>query len=272
MRGEEPMIDILGTKFVVDVMRMLLYQQRSPLNVIYFSNMENMGTHYRFEYDTDRKAMPLELQQDRENVKVVKIPPLNVLDPEGMSLKYGVPLNEVMQRDDLSFLIGAEDYIWLRQLLGGTLPTIDLAGDRFEIDLEGNRLLVAETRAGSTSLNLLERDVTGFYLLGYYHKTGKQLVKIPEDCSLLPVEVLPIKIPYAMNLDSVGASRKEYKTDLGFLKYYSISPKHQTAEILSAPQMKNMLAISRKMTKVARDLNIKYGFEKPAKRHGKRLK
>ncbi len=95
MTRQLPIVDILGTPFCVDVQREELWQQHRPDNRIPFTAFDQEGNGYTFLYDLEKKAIP----EDREEIaelgdryKWVTLPALMELDPEGIALKYHIPL------------------------------------------------------------------------------------------------------------------------------------------------------------------------------------
>jgi hypothetical protein len=262
MRRELPITNIKGTDFVVDVQRMLLYQKTDPGNVISIESMENMGTHYCFDYDLERKSMQLQWHPDVKNVVQVDMPPLVVLDPIGMSLKHNIPVAEVTQRDDISFKLNAEEYAWLKERTGGTLPTIDLAGDIFEIHVKQGQLINLNPIGSGIDLKEIEKDQSHFFLLGYYNTVTKQIVHVTDLDQKMPAELVPLKIPNEFALDLVGISQKYRKNDLALITFYPLTPKHQSAIMVSHDEMKEQLTKSRQMKRVVMELNLKYGSDR----------
>lgn len=88
-------MDILGTPFYVDVQREELWQKGRRENVIPFSVFDRDGDGYTFLYDLEKAGIP----EDRSEIKElgdrymwVTLPALMELDPEGIALKYHIPL------------------------------------------------------------------------------------------------------------------------------------------------------------------------------------
>lgn len=96
MRRQLPIVDIAGTSFYVDVLRDELRQTDNPVNTIPFGVFDQDGDGYTFLYDTETRSMPEsrnEIKELGERYKWVTLPALMELDPEGIALKYDIPLS-----------------------------------------------------------------------------------------------------------------------------------------------------------------------------------
>ena len=87
-----PIVDIAGTAFYVDVLHEELRQQDNHENRISFNVFDQDGDGYTFLYDRKRKNIPENREQMEESFQWVTIPALMELDPEGIALKYHIPL------------------------------------------------------------------------------------------------------------------------------------------------------------------------------------
>lgn len=95
MTRQLPVVDIAGTPFYVDVLREELRQQDDPHNSISFNEFDQDGNGYTFLYDKGRKNVPdskVDLKHMEPWLEWVTIPALMELDPEGIALKYDIPL------------------------------------------------------------------------------------------------------------------------------------------------------------------------------------
>lgn len=88
-------VDIEGTVFYVDALREELWQKDDPSNRISFNAFHETSDGYTLLYDRERKnaaekddALPLKDPRYQQ----ITLPGLMELDPEGISLKYGIPL------------------------------------------------------------------------------------------------------------------------------------------------------------------------------------
>lgn len=86
----------MGTPFFVDVQRDELWQKADPHNRIPFSVFDQDGNGYTFLYDTLNRNAPQDkngIEELGERYCWVTLPALMELDPEGIALKYGIPLS-----------------------------------------------------------------------------------------------------------------------------------------------------------------------------------
>lgn len=89
-------IDIQGTFFEVDAFREILCQKDDGKNRIPFHSFEREGDGYRLLFDTVLKNVPESKEAvfaDPARYCWVIIPALMELDPEGIALRYDIPLD-----------------------------------------------------------------------------------------------------------------------------------------------------------------------------------
>lgn len=96
MKRQLPIEIIHGTSFFVDVIAEELRQIDEPANRIPFDVFFEDGNGYTFLYDTVTKTSVID--EDEELVQMgryvwVTMKALMELDPEGISIKYGIPLS-----------------------------------------------------------------------------------------------------------------------------------------------------------------------------------
>ncbi|MEE1946411.1 hypothetical protein VRU48_14905 [Pedobacter sp. KR3-3] len=95
MKRQLPIVEILGTAFYVDVQRDELREKANANNQIPFSVFDQEGDGYTFLYDVQRKSIPEDTTVINElgtRYQWVTLPALMELDPEGIALKYDIPL------------------------------------------------------------------------------------------------------------------------------------------------------------------------------------
>lgn len=95
MKRQLPTVLIEGTTFYVDVLKDELREKSDPLNRIPFSVFDQEGNGYTFLYDTTRKNIPENrkaLKHMEPHFKWVTLPALMELDPEGIAIRYNIPL------------------------------------------------------------------------------------------------------------------------------------------------------------------------------------
>ncbi len=111
MTRQLPIVDIIGTAFFVDVQQDHLWQKDNPKNRISFSVFDQDGNGYTFLYDTQRKNTPedkADIKELGDRYKWVTLPALMELDPEGIALKYDIPLSVLCP--ELSTITDQNDY------------------------------------------------------------------------------------------------------------------------------------------------------------------
>lgn len=91
-----PIIEIDNVEFCMDVDREALWQRDNPRNQISFNDIQpsSEGPGYTFIYDRLLRNVARDFPEEIEAGRYLKItlPALMELDPEGLSLKYGIPL------------------------------------------------------------------------------------------------------------------------------------------------------------------------------------
>lgn len=95
MARQLPIVDIMGTEFCVDVQREELWQKSKPQNRIPFTVFDQEGNGYTFLYDLKNKGVPedkSEILEMGDRYQWVTLPALMELDPEGIALKYHIPM------------------------------------------------------------------------------------------------------------------------------------------------------------------------------------
>lgn len=88
-------VDVRGTLFDVDAFREALIEKGNPKNRIPFQVFDQEGNGYRFLYDLQNKNVPQkksEVLEDPDRYCWVIIEALMELDPEGIAMRYDIPL------------------------------------------------------------------------------------------------------------------------------------------------------------------------------------
>jgi len=98
MERQLPRVDIKGTAFYLDVVREELRQMDKVENAIPFNVFELNGNGYTFLYDTLLKCAVEDKNIFMENdgrYEWISLPALMELDPIGIAVKYGIPLQDL---------------------------------------------------------------------------------------------------------------------------------------------------------------------------------
>lgn len=182
-----------GTVFIVDINTFQYVDKQNPENIISLNMLEEDSRGYRFEY------------KGRE----ILLPEFVILDPEGMARKYHVSIEEVKKHDDFHFMVDQEAY-HLR--MKGQLPTIDIAGHTFTVDIRMNMLRPA-TDFGSKGINF--DDIDHYYseendkYIIPYDPIKREFRELDYDKLLaIPKDLIAIELPYHTKLDPIGCNRE----------------------------------------------------------------
>ncbi|SDF45084.1 hypothetical protein SAMN05216464_11856 [Mucilaginibacter pineti] len=223
-----PIFTIEGTSFLVDVHKQVLRQTNDQDNEISFiNNMQDHGTFYRLLYDPDEKCSAEDLI-DQSRVKVIDIPPLTELDPEGMSVRYGIPENRLKGKTDFEVIV---DQDWLKERQNGVLPRINIAGEEFTIDLRLQELRHTKYFFPVISLKSFELTTDGEYYQAFYHPAMKQVVSIDPKLTEFPESIIQIRLPNELGLDPVATARRYGVDENDLLRRYPPKKDLQAAVI-----------------------------------------
>jgi hypothetical protein len=211
--------------FEVDVEKQVLRQTDNPANEISFiSQMTDFGDHYMLTWDATLKNAGT----DPEKVEPLIIPPLIALDPEGMSLKYGIPVNQLQGKSDFEVIVDQEA-LQLRKT--GVLPQIDIAGEVFTVDLHLHELRHRQYFFPVISLRSFALTNDGAHFEAYYHPVMKQTVELDPKLLEFPESVIKIKIPNELGLDPVATASIYGMDEREVLRRYPIQ-KDLKAEVI----------------------------------------
>lgn len=212
--GSQPVLNIMGTGFYVEIHSQSLIEVNDPSNIISFHDMTDHGSHYTMCYHLRYKNWPCELDNPADSLNIT-IPQLVVLDPEGMARKYHVELEDIKGRRDIEFL--NPNYEGFLARISGELPLIDIAGERYVIDMERQELRLS--RDGSCRLTFtdleagspLEDDFSYRFL---YDTKLRRATSYTDSSSDSASSIVVVELPDLSRLDPVGAARKNgYKDD-----------------------------------------------------------
>ncbi|PWK72928.1 hypothetical protein LX99_04258 [Mucilaginibacter oryzae] len=211
--------------FEIDVDKQVLRQTNKPEHEISFiTDMADMGDHYLLSWDTEK----LTVSHDPDKAEPIVIDQLVRLDPEGMCAKYGIPVEKLQNMRDFEVIVDQEA---LRQRREGILPEIDLAGERFIVDLQLHELRHAKYFFPVISLKSFELTNDGWNYEAYYHPVIKQVVELDPKLLEFPEGVVKLKIPNELGLDPVATARMYGMDEREVLRRYPIQ-KGLKAEVI----------------------------------------
>ncbi|MBS0027250.1 hypothetical protein ACTJJ0_12355 [Chitinophaga sp. 22321] len=201
-----PVLTIEGIKFTADAIQLELREKENPENIISFENMRDVGNGYSFEYSRREKNLPSLFNM--ESVTVT-IPEWVLLDPVGMAQKYGLTPETLKGKTDFELMVDQEalDY----RINKGMLPTVDIAGQLFYVDL---RMDMLRPKDDFLSKGIVLSEIGSYhlgesdeYLIPYNPKTHEfqeiDLGKITE----YPKDLIAAKFPSEWKLDPIGWNR-----------------------------------------------------------------
>lgn len=202
MERSLPIYKIEGTAFIVNAAKDEIMQLSNPLNVIGFSQMRDMGTHYILLYDLVRKTkpMPPERQEFGGNVIEVEIPPLLTLDREGMAAKYGMSVEDTEGKTDYEVIIDQDQ---LKARLEGTLPEIEIANEKYVVNMDSYELILKKDQSTVISLHDLWMNEEGTEYWGFYNTKARNMVSIDSNVTEFPADVVMVTIPDEFTIDPV---------------------------------------------------------------------
>lgn len=225
---EPVIIDIHGTAFELDLERQLLRRtDERGTEISFINHMIDHGDRYTFLYDTVAKCA-VDEPYEESRIRLVDIPQLTQLDPEGMAARYGKTPEELKGKTDFEVIC---DPGALQQRRDGLLPHIDINGEKFIVDLRLHELRHAEYFFPVLSLKSFELTGDGWHYEAFYEPVMKQVVAIDPGILELPERIVKIRIPNELGLDPVATAREYGMEERDLLRRYPIQ-KDLKAEII----------------------------------------
>lgn len=229
MKRELPVYNIEGTDFEVDVVNLQLRQKANPGNVISLSDMRDVGDGYVFEYSPKEKNIPILFTDD---VLTVKILELVQLDPAGMAQKYDHPLATIHTKTDFDLMVDQQAFS--RRLMGH-LPTLDIAGQIFFVDIRMDMLRPKDDFLSSgisfSEIDHYYDDMREEYIIPYNYKTH-EFQEVDHTMTTIPPEVMIVSFPHESRLDPVGVNRSRCMGEKDGLKEVNLKS-HFEAKLFS---------------------------------------
>jgi hypothetical protein len=220
--------EIEGTSFEVDIDKQVLRQTNDQTNEISFiHDMQDQGAFYNLLYNLDEHNAAHDLF-DQNRVKLITVPQMTDLDREGMAVKHALPPDLVMGKSDFELIV---DQKLLDQRLNGVLPQIDLADEKFTVDLRLQELRNSKYFFPVISLKSFELTNDGWHYEAYYHPVMKQVVDLDPKLLEFPEGVIKLKIPNELGLDPVATARQYGMDERELLRRHPIQ-KDLKAEVI----------------------------------------
>src|SRR5215217_869569 len=201
--------EIEGTAFLVDVNKGLLIEKADPKNLIPFHNMEDKNSHYEMRYVVPEKSMyGAFFRGSMDEVKLVTVPQMTALDPEGMAQRYGIPVTEVTGKTDYELIVTSEAY---RKRVQGLQPTVEIEGHIFYVSLFAGYL---QSKDDFTTMGIRIKDLDDFEGPGGkawipYDPKRHEIAQVNfDELYAIPKDWVVIELPYAHELDPFGFARQ----------------------------------------------------------------
>jgi hypothetical protein len=258
-------IEFEGTAFEVDIETQSLIEIGHPDNSISFiEQMTDHGSHYDLIYDPKtRNAFDRGNDFDKsDDWTLVKIPKLIELNPQGMAERYNYPIDKLNGKTDFEVIVDQEAWA-LRRL--GVLPRVDIAGEKFIVDLRLGELRHVKDHYPALRLKDFDFSGDGNDHVAFYHPATKQIVDLDPRLTEFPEGVVKIRFPGLIGLDPVGTARLYSIDERDLLRRYPIQ-KELKAEVIPLSETGVPAMIQRNREQLQRKHQENAGRLRPQKR------
>ncbi len=197
-----PIYTIGGTEFYVEAYSRSFIEKERPQNHFAAWEFQYKGSHYEFLYHPGDKTPAIDVLPSNECI-LVQIPPFVQLDPQRMAEKYQLSIAAIQGKSDFEVMVDQQAF---KQRMQGHLPTLDILGQTFEINLAQGQLSSTNDKG---EINL--QDIQELY------DSSQQCYVIPYDLMAkayhplkesetdqLPAHIQVITFPKEIVLDRVG--------------------------------------------------------------------
>lgn len=212
---ELPILNIEGTDFFVDVNKLELREKANELNAIPFEDMRDVGDGYTFEYSLKDKNLPSLFNNDSTTVK---IPEFVKLDPIGMAERCGFKLEDIEGKTDFEVMVDQKAFDM--RVNKGMLPTIDIAGHTFYVDIRMDMLRPKDDFASKgivfDEIDHYFSEERNAYLIPYDPKKH-EFRELDYNLLSVPKDLIAVEFPFQRELDPIGWNRQggwDIKDDL----------------------------------------------------------
>lgn len=272
MKRQLPVINIEGTDFLIDVIKLELREKGSSKNTISIFDMRDVGDGYVFFYGLEEKNIPHLFSSNEKTT--VKIQELVKLDPEGMAAKYNV--TDVIGKSDFDLMVDQEALH--KRIRLGNLPTVDIAGHTFYANARID-LLQPKDDFMTIGINFSEihhyfDEDKNQYIIPYNPKTHEFQELDYDNITEYPKELLAIEFPHEQVLDPVGWNRNNGFNETQNLKEIGLKL-HFKAQIIPWNETgidetikENIKRLQPEKVKTRQQLST---FDKPPKKRGRKM-
>ena len=218
MERELPEIKIEGTQYQFDINQMALLEKERPEWRLLLEDMKDCGTHYEFVYDRNFKRLDQSKTTDgisssdiaKQIFSTVKIPRISEMDPLGMCKKYNCTLDDIHQKTDFEIMVDQKAFDL--RINKGLLPTIEIAGHTFYVDLRMDKL---RPKDDFLSQGIVFSDIESYYdgnkrtyTIPYNPKKNQFQEPDYRIITELPKNLIAVEFPSERLLDRIGWNRK----------------------------------------------------------------
>ena len=216
-----PTCKIFGTEFIVDVNQLELREKANPKNIISISDMEEKAVQcYIFCYSQNSNSLTTFSEQ---GAKLAEIPDFVKLDPIGMAKKHNISEDIIEGMDDFKLMVDQDAFDKIAY--EGIIPTIDIAGHTFYIDLFNDKL--------NPNDDIWSRGII-FSELKHYYSHKDDTYTIPynqkthtfQEVSLnvkeIPKDLIVVQIPGKRTLDPIGQNKAGDLNSSDYLKKHGV--------------------------------------------------
>lgn len=218
MERELPEIIIEGTQYQFDINQMALLEKGRPEWKLLLEDMKDCGTHYEFVYDRNSKRIDESKTTDgisssdivKQIFSTVTIPRISEMDPLGMCKKYNCSLDDIRQKTDFEIMVDQKAFDL--RINRGLLPTIEIAGHTFYVDVRMDKL---RPKDDFLSQGIVFSDIESYYdgdnrtyTIPYNPKTHEFQEPDYRIITKFPKDLIAVEFPFERLLDRIGWNRK----------------------------------------------------------------
>lgn len=217
MERELPEIEIEGIQCLFDIDQMALLEKERPDYRLLLEDMNDCGTHYEFVYDRNSGDIDQSRTADRIDASdtagqiftIVKIPRISEMDPLGMCKKYSCSLDDIRQKTDFEIMVDQKAFDL--RINKGLLPTIEIAGHTFYVDIRMDKL---RPKDDFLSQGIVFSDIESYYdgdkrtyTIPYNPKTHQFQEPDYNSIRAYPKDLIAVEFPSERLLDRIGWNR-----------------------------------------------------------------
>jgi hypothetical protein len=257
MKSELPTINIMGTDFIVDVEKFELREKTDESNKLILADWHEKGNGYGFYYDTSVKNTPYDPGYRNNTTSYVTIPEFVKMAPQEMANKYGITLDEVNGKSDFELMVDQKAYD--ERVNKGMLPTIDIAGHTFYVDIRMDMLrpkddFLSNGIVFSDIDNYFDEERNAFFIP--YDPKKHEFREIDyETITAIPKDLMVVSFPNQTILDPIGWNRQ-----FGSKLTYGLKDKELKSQFTAKPASWEDIYVPQKIKE-----NLERIKEKPKK-------